>query len=185
MTRWDVRCVPCEKAFWWWRGQGRRSNPLHSPLITRFAKKCRDQCPLSKGGQGGSRHLPTCTKTKSPIPLLHAPHGCRSAITALTAMPSITTLNASHQCETRKSSGAMALAAAMTKHKAIPATITGEVFGGCFLTIDLGICRLAETFCGPPPGFGEGLLLMRSQGAGGNGGHVLPLDSYKRGPSST
>src|SRR6266576_5050075 len=99
-------------------------------------------------------------------------------------MPSINRLSASHQWETRKSSGAIALTAATTKQKAMPATMTPEAFSGCFLTIDLGICRVAETLGGPlPAGLREGPLLMGSPRPGGRGSDIPLLDSQQPSPS--
>ena len=75
-------------------------------------------------------------------------------------MASSTTLSASHQWDARNASGAAALAAAAKKQMTIPTLMIGETFRGCFLTIDFGICRVADICCLPPVDLGEGLLLM-------------------------
>src|SRR5262245_35566309 len=102
-------------------------------------------------------------------------YGSRMASTAQTAMPSMTTLKASHQCEARETRGATALAAAPTKQNAIPALMARETTSGAFLTCDFGNWRVAETFCFPPDGFGAGPVLMRARGTREKGIGFAPL----------
>src|SRR6516165_7811353 len=106
-------------------------------------------------------------------------------MTALTAIPSMTRLNASHQREARKKRGATALAAATMKQITMPATMTREAFSGCRLVIDLGTCRVVESFGLPPVGLGEGLLLMKSREIRERGSDQYPFNPRKQGASSS
>jgi hypothetical protein len=93
------------------------------------------------------------------LPATHG-RGSRSANKALTAIPNVSALNASHQLDTRNNSGAAALAAATMKHTTIATVITGETLSGCRVTIDFGIWRALGAFCLLPGGLGEGALLI-------------------------
>jgi len=87
-------------------------------------------------------------------------------------------LNASHQEETRKSTGATAHAAEATKPMTIPTTMIREGFGGSRRSADSGTRRPgAGLGAGLLPGLSPGILPEGRGGPGGRGGIWLLMDA--------